>query len=137
MLVFNEVKPLVAVVPEAGVAGEKGKTLCYGVGYDDMVAWIPMFLLLIKMQARVCVAYMTTQRQELYLKVFLHRTNDILCLFPMAREYLLVVEKNNKFPHRLETGTEGVFRVIQQCYYASVKSIEVKQHVNDDACVKH
>lgn len=60
MLVFNEVKSLVAVVPEAGVAGEKGKTLCYGVGYDDMVAWVPMFLLLIKMQARVCVAYMTT-----------------------------------------------------------------------------
>lgn len=106
MLVFNEVKSLVAVVPEAGVAGEKGKTLCYGVGYDDMVAWVPMFLLLIKMQARVCVAYMTTQRQELYLKVFLHRANDILCLFPMAREYLLVVEKNNKFPHCLETGTE-------------------------------
>ena len=60
MLVFDEVKSLVAVVPEAGVAGEKGKTLCYGVGYDDMVAWVPMFLLLIKMQARVCVAYMTT-----------------------------------------------------------------------------
>jgi len=39
-LVFYQVKPLVAVVPEAGVAGKERDMLGDGMGYDDVVAGV-------------------------------------------------------------------------------------------------
>ena len=39
-LVFYQVKPLVAVVPEAGVAGKQRDMLGDGVGNNDVVAGV-------------------------------------------------------------------------------------------------
>ena len=46
-LVFYQVKPLVAVVPETGVAGKECDMLGDGMCYDDVVAGVAMILLFV------------------------------------------------------------------------------------------
>ena len=59
--VFYQVKSLVAVVPEAGVAGKECDMLGDGMGYDDVVAGVAMVLSLVELQVGVGECRVATQ----------------------------------------------------------------------------